>query len=168
MSCTMGRRPASGPPDMLRPSRTRSMRCERHGKACRVAIDFYRARTGAYVVPEIVRVVLVDGGKTFDARTCSRLTEELRATPAQTAPEAPAVTPGRIARLEAELERRRAGLARVLAGDAAFSSADAEAWDADDILEELEPVRVMAPRPRWRPLPELMAGASSFALVNLH
>jgi hypothetical protein len=50
----------------------------RIAKACRVAIAFYRARTGRSGVPEMVDVRNVGTGATFDAAECSRLTADLR------------------------------------------------------------------------------------------
>lgn len=50
----------------------------RIAKACRVAVAFYRARTGRSGVPEMVEVRNVGTGATFDAAECSRLTADLR------------------------------------------------------------------------------------------
>lgn len=83
----------------------------------RTAIAFYRARTGAEAVPPIASVTRVSDGAAFDAATCSALTTALRSKDGARieAQGARAITSESIARMTAELERRRGGLVRLLA-----------------------------------------------------
>lgn len=93
--------------------------------ACRGAIGLYRAKNGCGVaVPAFARIVTA-GGQAYDAAECSRLTDELRAIPGTV--QGRPMTDARIAWMTSELERRRAGLARSIGGDA-FSTAGAGAW----------------------------------------
>lgn len=97
--------------------------------ACRVAIGFYRERHGyGHPVPAFASLTLVDTGATFDAAACSAFTAELRAIPGTVTRRA--VTLESIARMRAELDRRRAGLARVQRGDNAFTTAGVTDWHA--------------------------------------
>lgn len=111
--------------------------------ACRVAIAFYRARTGRDSVPAFAHVENVSDGSTFDAATCSRLTVDLRRTAVVEAPQR-VVTVEAVERMERELERRRAGLARVAAGESNFTSADADAWRDAVVAGEQELARMRA------------------------
>lgn len=58
----------------------------RVAKACRVAIAFYRARTGRDSVPAIASIENLSSGQTWDAAECSRLTADLRAAPLSPTP----------------------------------------------------------------------------------
>lgn len=80
--------------------------------ACRVAVAFYRAHTGRDSVPAFASLVTVSDGEGFDAETCSALTADLRVTAIVPRAVRPAVTAEAVERMERELERRRAGLAR--------------------------------------------------------
>lgn len=96
--------------------------------ACRVAIAFYRAKTRRSGVPSFAHIENVSDGEIFDAAACSRLTADLRAASyGDPAPRKP-VTVEAVERMERELDRRRAGLARVARGDTAFTTADGKAW----------------------------------------
>jgi hypothetical protein len=64
----------------------------RVGTACRRAVDFYRARIGASVVPAMRDVRIVRTDEAFDASACSDLTAEYRAAP-------PAMTPRDLGKL---------------------------------------------------------------------
>lgn len=83
----------------------------------RTAIAFYRSRTGLEAVPAIASVTRVSDGATFDAAACTELTAALRSKDGARieAGGARAITSDSIARMTAELERRRGGLARLLA-----------------------------------------------------
>jgi hypothetical protein len=79
--------------------------------SCRIAVAFYRERTKRDSVPAFASLVAASDGQEFDAVACSALTADLRRT-AYVAPVLrPAVTSEAVARMERELERRRAGLA---------------------------------------------------------
>lgn len=96
-------------------------------EACRVAIGFYRARHGhGHAVPAFASLTVTDTGATFDAEACSRFTVEARAIPGTVAGRA--VTLDSIARMRAELARRREGLARAMTDGRAFTSASLDAW----------------------------------------
>lgn len=83
----------------------------------RTAIAFYRARTGTEAVPPISSVTRVSDGATFDAAACSELSAAWRTKDAARieAGGARAITSESIARMTAELERRRGGLVQLLA-----------------------------------------------------
>lgn len=84
----------------------------RVAKAVRMAVAFYRCRTGAESVPAIVQVENLSSGATWDAAECSRLTVELRRAPVTVEPARPVVTVETVARMAREVERRRAGFVR--------------------------------------------------------
>ena len=87
-------------------------------RAARVAVVFYRARTGAYSVPRIASAELAETGEAFDAAALTAATAgERAAPPVNAAP--PPVTEASLARLSAELQRREHGLAQAVAREAA-------------------------------------------------
>lgn len=87
----------------------------RVAKACRVAVSFYRGGSGRGDVPAMVRVENLTTGETYDAGVCSHLTAALRVDPGPVVHARPAVTPEAVARMEAEVQRRRDARARVAA-----------------------------------------------------
>jgi hypothetical protein len=80
--------------------------------ACRVAVAFYRERTKRDSVPDFRSLVALSNGEGFDAVACSAFTADLRRTAYGAPVLRPAVTAEAVVRMERELERRRAGLAR--------------------------------------------------------
>lgn len=100
--------------------------------ACRVAIAFYRARTGRDSVPAFASLVAASDGAAFDAAACSDLTADLRRTAHVPAAVRPAVTAEAVARMESELERRRAGLATAEAREAELLAARTESGRGPD------------------------------------
>jgi hypothetical protein len=80
--------------------------------ACRGAIGLYRAKHGERVaVPAFSRIVTASG-QAYDAATCSRLTDELRAIPGTV--QGRPMTAARVEWMAKEVERRRAGHAVAL------------------------------------------------------
>lgn len=98
----------------------------RVGHACRVAVAFYRARTGLDTVPAFASLVSASDGQEFDAEACSALTADLRVTGIVPGAVRPAVTAEAVERMERELMRRRTGLDRALAREAELIEARAE------------------------------------------
>lgn len=84
----------------------------RIAEACRSAVGFYRARHGQVAVPRFASLRIVETGQAYDATECSRLTDDVRAAPGTV--QGQPMTAGRIAMMEAEVERRKAGLQRAL------------------------------------------------------
>jgi hypothetical protein len=135
----------------------------RIASACRAAIGFYRARTGNLAVPAFAWIENVSTGGEFDAAECSRLTADLRTADAGRVEKAGprAVTADNLARMEAEVERRRAGLARHLADGTAPTSAEASEWRAAVAAGENE---LALMRTAFLPSdPEPDSGVSAFA-----
>lgn len=101
--------------------------------ACRAAIGFYRARHGQAAAVPAFASLRTHGGQEFDAAECSRLTDTLRAIPGTV--QGRPMTDARIAWMESEIARRKAGLQtalyqRNLPSNERASTADPKAWIA--------------------------------------
>jgi hypothetical protein len=129
--------------------------------ACRGAIGLYRAKHGERVaVPAFSRIVTASG-QAYDAATCSRLTDDLRAIPGTV--QGRPMTAARVEWMAKELARRESGLAPHLAD---LAGANASPWVAslpsharDTVIREIE-----AGAAGWRA--SVAAGENELALMR--